>query len=304
MQNAQSRSHLAALDKEGNLTSWSPFTTDDVYSLAVSNDHVYIGGNLGSLNGVPTGSLVAVSKGQRGDIVANAAPTISGYVMHLALTDTKLYMGGFFQLTAGGNGVSVAAVELSSGKLLDWKPTINGIAVFSLAATNQHVYVGGQFQSIDGTPRLNVASFDASGVLENWNPLVNNSVSGITLYKQTIYLSGRFTQINGKAQDGIAAVGLDANLQPFESKHSNIFPRITILNDKIYYGSYYPMENDMIGTQILRTDLNGKDDGWSLKLSPNSYINSLTNDGASLYIGGSFSDSNGKYTGTFLKVSP
>jgi hypothetical protein len=303
LQDAQSRSHLASLDKDGNLTPWSPFTSGYIYSLVLGDDRVYVSGAFDNVSAVRSLGLAAITKGQTGNPIPGATPDVTGFPVALALSDKKLYIAGSFGSPGLGEGVSLAAIDLGTGKFLDWKPSINGPVVNSLAATNERVYVGGQFQSVDGKSRFNVASFDASGALEPWSPMTDGFVSGITPYQQTVYLRGGFQVVNGEAQSGIAALGLDGNLKPFESK-SSVASRITILNDKIYYGSYYDTGSEMIGVQILRVSLNGKTDDWSIKLGANSYVNALTNDGTSLYIGGFFTNSNGKYTGPFLKVSP
>lgn len=302
LQDAKQRNHLAALDKDGNLTAWSPYINGYIYSLALNENLVYVSGTFNSVNGISKSGLAAITKDQTGNLLAYATPDVTGNPLALALSNQKLYVAGSFSSPGFGDAVSLAAVDLGTGKFLDWKPAISGTVVYSLAATNQEVYVGGQFQSVNDQPRFNIASFDAAGSLKNWSPVIDNYVTGITPYQQTVYLSGGFTHINGEAQYGMAALSLDGNLQPFENK-SNIVPQITILNDKIYYGSYY-VENDMIRVQILRMDLDGKNDGWMLELGTGSYVESLINDGTSLYIGGSFSDVNGKYTGPFLKVSP
>lgn len=301
LQDSQSRGHLAALDKNGNLTPWKMWVDKEVYSLSISGFRVYVSGAFAYVNGTPKSGLAAITKGDA-YLDSIPIPNLTGNPSLLAQSNNKLYIGGSFYLTGAENPSSLMALDLNSGNLLlDWRPSING-TVLSLAATDQHVYVGGGFSQVNGQPRSNVASFDADGVLESWSPKVAQYVYGITPYQQTVYLAGNFQHVNGKSQGGLAALDLNGNLQPFEGKY-NLSPKISILNGKVYYASHY-LENDAIGTQILRADMNGKDDGWSLKLSLYSEIKSLINDGSSLYIGGSFTDVNGKYTGPFLKVSP
>lgn len=104
------RNSLAALDARTGLTDrrWAPHPSNCpecrgfavIYGLAVSSRHVFVSGDFRKLNGEPRNGLAAVDP-RTGRLDPGWRPAVDGTrVYALALTGSRLYLGGAGRLTA------------------------------------------------------------------------------------------------------------------------------------------------------------------------------------------------------------
>ncbi|MEE4252175.1 MAG: hypothetical protein V2I38_16420 [Alcanivoracaceae bacterium] len=202
---AQPRERLAAFDADGNLLPWAPAANDDVLSMAIHGDAVYVAGRFSQMgNSVADTDRAFLGAVDRDDgTLLSWDPTADGEVNALLNAGSVIYAGGNFTEVAGVSRQNLAAIDIS-GNLLSWNPGTNG-AVATLLTDGGLIYAGGQFTAAGGgiadTSRSYLASFNANGDLQSWNPAVDGPVHGITALDGVIYVGGDFANAGAVVAD-------------------------------------------------------------------------------------------------------
>jgi hypothetical protein len=130
------RQHMAALDAAtGELLPWDPRPDGPVRAMALSADgrRLYVGGTFESIGGVRARNLAALDLATGAVDESFSAPWPNSGVRAFALAGDRLYLGGNFTnvvvRTQPGAGQyprsQVAAIDASSGALIDWSPPVN-----------------------------------------------------------------------------------------------------------------------------------------------------------------------------------
>lgn len=155
-----------------NPTGW-------VEAQAIVGDTVYAAGSFSSAR--PAGAAVGTSESARHNLLSYSlstgnlgsfAPNINGEVRAVAVSGSRLYVGGDFTTVDGVTRNHLVAFDISTGKVdTTFKVDVNG-PVYAIDATSSSVYVGGQFTSANGNNRGRLAAFRASdgAVLAGWTP--------------------------------------------------------------------------------------------------------------------------------------
>ncbi|WP_235925300.1 hypothetical protein [Actinomyces marmotae] len=159
--------------------------------------------------------------------VAIASPTplptaqINGVVWDQKIVGNTVYAVGEFSSARpagsaqGQNEVSrsnAMAYDITTGALLDWAPTTNGV-IYSIDASKdgKTLYLGGNFTSLNGESTFRLGAVNASdGKRVNLGISPNTEVRDVQVSPDggTLYFSGAFTQVNNKARYRVAAVSL------------------------------------------------------------------------------------------------
>jgi hypothetical protein len=178
-------------------------------------------------------------------------------------------------------------------------PQTNGF-VYAVAvdSVNNVVYIGGNFSQVGSTPRNKLAAINlTTGALYAWNPGINTGSTPMAMYvhRGALYVAGTFTAIGGQPHKFVAkynssqyntAAGSLSTWNPAITTGS-VVNSIAARGDKVY-----------LGGDILLTVGTGKnfcelDTGTATPTSfndfPDATVNSLSIDGSTLYVGGSFS---------------
>lgn len=223
------RTRLAALDAQGELTSWAPSVGGGVAggvggtvrSLTAGGGQVYVGGTFTTAagnDGQSSSRLCAASFDASGAISSwNPLSSASGTCVQLsalAYAGTRVYVGGNFY-TAGFAAVNLAGFDATgSGALSTWTPRA-GQEITSMALTGERLYVAGPslttFQSGSIT-RNGVASIllDDTGTVTSWNPNVTGgAVKSISVSGPKAYVAGAFTTVAGQSRPRLAAVSTE-----------------------------------------------------------------------------------------------
>jgi hypothetical protein len=111
-----------------------------IWTLAADSRLVFLGGGLASVNGRPARRLAAVDI--RNGRLAWAA-NVDGRVTGVAYADGRVYAVGFFRHVDGRPRTGVAALDATTGRLLDWSPVLPcHLAYYNgVAASRQRVFV-------------------------------------------------------------------------------------------------------------------------------------------------------------------
>ena len=122
---------------------------------------------------------------------------------------STLYVAGLFTHVDGLVRNRAAAIDIATGKLTPWRPTVNG-PVYAMVAGANGVYIGGAFGRVQQTDRTRLAliSADGAGTLQPWAPSADGSVFALALTKDgsRLVVGGKFNFLNGQVDHAIGAV--------------------------------------------------------------------------------------------------
>lgn len=126
--------------------------------------------------GAPNVRLAALDVATR-TIIPTWHPVPNNPVNVVAVSGSNLYAGGAFTSVDGKGRDKLAALDATTGEVLNWNPDL-GLgggtwtpSVEALVAYGSRLYVGGSFSSVNGVIRSNAAAFDLTTLqLTNWNP--------------------------------------------------------------------------------------------------------------------------------------
>ena len=225
---ATSRNNLAAFNlADGSSAAtvdpaWDPNMNHHVYTLVVSGDKVYAGGEFTTVNGGATtrNRLAAFNLADGIDTgMTDPAwdPNMNHFVYALAVSRGKLYAGGMFTEVNGGATVRncLAAFNLADGTsaaAVDpvWNPDCFG-GVTALAVSGRKLYAGGAFAYLD-PPRclaaFNLAGGSRAAIVDSWCPNANNWVFALAPSGSGgILAGGYFPTIGGNPRSYLAGFG-------------------------------------------------------------------------------------------------
>jgi beta-propeller uncharacterized protein DUF5122 len=151
-------------------------------------------------------------------------------VKSLAVHDRTVYLGGAFTRVSGAKRVRLAAVSLTSGRLLPWTMTVTGgpyydrqeqimPSVDALTIDGDTLFVGGLFDSVAGIPRVGLAALDTNAPrVKRWRADLGprqsfNWVRVLAARSGRLYLAGLFYGVRNQPAKGIGAIDT-ANARP------------------------------------------------------------------------------------------
>jgi WD40 repeat protein len=290
-------SRVAALDAETGNVVWFADAEGAARSLVVEGSTLLAGGRFISIDGHTTAGVIRLNAGT-GEVtqwMQEADFTVYG----LAASGSTIFAGGPPGFTVGVSDGRLASLDAGTGEIL-WDLQANG-EVFTVAASDSQVYAGGQFSSIGMKPRDHIAALDAyTGVLEHWNPGANGTVRALAVSENghSVYAAGDFTAIGGEARHWFAALNAstdtaaDWNPNPNGPVHA-----IAVSGSIVAIGGEFGAVGGALRQRIAALDTGtGTAVDWS-GLNPGAngpvYSMAFSEDGSTIYFGGSFTTVNG-----------
>lgn len=187
-----------------------------VYSIAASADTIYIGGNFGSVGGVGRNGLVAIDRGT-GTVITAWDPGFNGpttvYALALSADGATLYAGGSFASFGSGPTTrnNIAAIDTQTGVVVSaWDPDINGVVrALALAPGGATLYAGGDFDMVGSSARTRLAAVSTTtGLATPWNPGANGTVRSLAVSPDgaRVYVGGDFLIVDGQVRRRLAAL--------------------------------------------------------------------------------------------------
>ncbi len=196
-----------------------------VYSIAISGDDVYIGGEyLSNVAGIAEADGVARWDGNDwsalGSNGAGDGAIPGGYVYALLVSGTDLYVGGYYMYDVAGipEADLIARWDGNEWSALGSNGAGNGALggdyyarVNTMAMSGGDVIVGGLFRDTAGIPeadhvaRWNGSSWSALGSNGAGDGALNQVVQSLAVSGADVYVAGGFTNVAGVPEaDGVA----------------------------------------------------------------------------------------------------
>lgn len=247
-----------------------------------------------------------------------------GYKIETMYVDTLneiLYVGGDFtslelppSYSTTASRHRIAAIDLTTGKLLPWSPSVDDGTVYTISKIADTLYAGGDFTKVEGQAAKCLVALDAN--INNLNHTYNFSAGDIvkTIYVDSshLFVGGIINQY-GLQPDSVKTVNdlieIDAVTGKLKRKFSNILSsdyfgnvsKIYLENNKLYfiaerisaptYGPYFVLEKPIFYFDLSFTNGNPE---YLIEPSTPFYssipkIDDFTKTGDDIYIIGDFS---------------
>ena len=251
--NAQPRVDIAAVDvSTAALSAWAPIPNGSVSTVSATSTNVFFGGYMNGVNWVNRSEGFALFDDATDQAWPFQLDLNGGVVNTIAVRNNILYMGGQFNAINKTPRANLAAIDLTTGQVLPWNPSVFGISptdpdviVYSIKIKDNLLYVGGKFYAINAaaTVRPGLAAIDlTSGIVNNWNPSVgdgkttNEFVYSIDVVGNTVYAAGFFGLLAGNQPRGnIAAIdATSGTILPWNPNSSGVVTKIKVAANAAY----------------------------------------------------------------------
>ncbi len=288
----QAHPRLAHILANGSIDPlWAASADNEVTSLALDGSTLYAGGSFSNVNGVPRNYLAALDAATGSLKSWNPAP--NNYVSALTVSAGSLYVGGQFSQIAGVSRTALASFDTGSGALNPWNPSLASsfsVRVLCLAVVGSKIHVGGNFSQANGSPRSNLAAFDAAtGALDSWDPGADSDVVTLKPWGSLIYAGGYFYEVGGLPRNGFAVIDASTGaVTPYSADLGGTANAIAISGTTLFLGGDFATVNGQRRYYLAALDLSS---GALLPWDPgaDNIVRAMEATGSRLLVGGEFS---------------
>lgn len=255
--------------------NWRPALPSSgfVYALAVQGDSVYVGGQLGTVGGIPgTENLVRFDRNT--GALHNWITHVSGPVRSIVLHGPHVYIGGQFEWVGGMPNAGTAKIhKITAASDAAWSTLVTNSpnSVNTIAIADGHLYVGGSFGMYAGQHQPYLAKINLSNTqaVTTWRPVLDGAVLTLTPHNGLLYVGGTFSNANGLARtrvarlsqaDGSTDANWNADIQQFGSGQRVL--SVAVRGDYVYVGGVFNRIGGVIRAGFGRVSVqNGAVDG-------------------------------------------
>jgi hypothetical protein len=266
--NGVAKKYLAKLDTITGLMdpSWNPVATS--YGMATVglsaleyNNELIVSGSFIKINN-QYHSGIAVIDFTNGNLTGNTLNDshMMGFVNEiLELGGNQFVLGGFTRF-GGKKRLGIAALDASSGALLDWDPrlatTQNIPQIVKLQLVNDVVYFCGRFDSINGQFQQHLSAVDnITGNNVLFTPLLDNGVDQLEYYDNELFVSGAFSAVNGAARSRLCSFDVVTNQLTNWNPSTNAWVKtIKVKNNTVYICGFFTQVNGIARQKIAAID--------------------------------------------------
>lgn len=222
--------------------------------------------------------------------MAWAAPTTGGGpAWAMALTDTRLYLGGEFSSVNGAPRSRLAAVDVATGALASWAPLVGG-SVTAIGVSGDTVAFGGTFRSVGGLAKNNLVAIDlrtgrpSSRAVPDL-PLI---VSAFTRLGEVMVVGG-LRPFGGPAAPDVVAFSVTTGaLVPWSLGTNGSVGTLASDGRRLYVGGSFSSVSGTPRLNMAAVDLQtGTLTSWNP--APNGYVQRLAVSDGAVYASGGFS---------------
>jgi hypothetical protein len=291
------RSYLAGIDTAGTgtLTNFAPNPGAAVSGISLRGSIIYAGGYFTTMKGGARNRAAALDTTGAGTLLG-WNPGFNNAVYTVAASTGGVYAGGTFT-GATIPRASLAAMDVTTGELLPWRPAASSVS--KLLASDNTVYVAGAFTTIGGQSRRGLAAINAAdtGTVKALQTDVNanGSVLSMVLCGSTLFVSGDFTTIGGIARNRLAAIDTNGagtvkawNPSAGISSVYNAVYSITRSGSTIYAGGDFTSVGGVTRNRLAAIDTTGVGTVKAWNPNANDFVIWVTASGNTIYAGGNF----------------
>lgn len=290
------RAGLAHVLADNTIADWNPGVTNsnvpyNVSALLLAGNRLLVGGNFGSLGGVPRNNVGAVDVNTA--VTTPWDPDANGGVTAFATAGDLIYIGGFFTTLGGVTHNYLAQVDTVTGIATSWNPGAT-FGVRAITVSDTTVWVGGEFANLGGQSRRGIGAVSpTTGLATAWSAGANGDVFAFVLTGSAVYACGAFTTIGGQPRNRIAALDRTTALATSWNPSANSTCRaLAISGSTAYLGGDFtaigPNSRFNLAAIDLATGLT-----TAFTTNPNLAVTSLAFGGSELMAGGVFTSVGG-----------
>jgi hypothetical protein len=290
-----------------------------VSTIVICGDYIYVGGSFISIGGQSRYCIARINNiNGNADINWNphaTSPTWPWNVSVITVSESHIYVGGFFTSIGGESRKNLARLYSTNGQADNWNPSPNK-TINEIAVNGNVIYVGGDFtfiggQSINYITRLNNTNGNAdsgwtkAGGMSGYNFV---GVKSMAIYGNDIYTGGNgVTSFGGKIRQSIVKLSnITGDLE--EAWNPNIssgaaVKTIIINGNDVYVGGLFTYIGGQSRNRIAKlNNTNGNaDEIWNP--DANWEVETITINGNDVYVGGLFTYIGGQSRNKIAKLN-
>jgi hypothetical protein len=236
-------SHLAVIDSSTGVVdlTWQGSADDDVHSLAVLGNTLFVGGDFNHLDGVSHRNLGALNL-TTGALLPGFAATANRAVDALAAVGTSVYAGGPFSSVTDASGTTtrnfIAKLDATTGAVAaGWSPQPDQrVRALQASTDGSAIYAGGDFSTVNGVshrstveltgadPGGPVASYHGAATNQNaFAPVLALDLDGSTLYVAAGGSGGGCTALDATTGSRVWTKHSNGNVQAVQVNHGIVY---------------------------------------------------------------------------------
>lgn len=247
-----------------------PLGYDGIISLAMYGDTLFVGGR------AYNGDYLRTFNKHTGQEIPNAYNTAigdQGYIYRLYVHDDKIFLSGAFYEIFNESRSGIAIIDLVNNELVDfgWDYWVSETMDFVPSGGKAYVCTMSD-NYIQYEERYSIfRQHRATGVIDDWEPTMNGTVNGMTIYGEELIIGGQISSVGGEGASNIAKISISTGeripwdmssskaIQGFVRKDNKLYVRVpdkTIIGgDFTNYFAVINLTNNVISD--LNLDLNG-----------------------------------------------
>ena len=224
----------------------------------------------------------------------------NGKINAMASYGNTVYLAGeFTYIGPAQNAIRATTFDAVTGQPIPNFPAFDRKVRSIVPDGSGGWFIGGEFTTVAGQTRNRIARINSDGSLNPWNPDVGGQVNTIAVSGNKVYVGGYFSTVNGGAVTRNKVAAFDANTglaTPWDPDLdiNGEINAITVADSLVFLGGYFNSINTARGT-ISRKGLAAVDtstgvaSSWDPRMGSGYFlVNTMTTDGSTLYVGGSF----------------
>ncbi|MCG9879601.1 MAG: T9SS type A sorting domain-containing protein [Bacteroidia bacterium] len=217
-----------------------------------------------------------------------ASPIFNNKVNTSIAINNSIMVAGTFSSFGGLNQSNMAALDASTGDLLNWPIQVDGTVKKIIQSGNQ-ILIGGEFLNINTVGRTGIALIDTlDGSPTSWDPRCNGSINVMELLGSTLILGGSFTEIGDSLRNNLASLDLNSTLVSSWNPNVNgVVNEITAMGQYLFVGGDFTQVGSNNRKFIASFNLaNNSLRNWNINLD--SSVTSISAFGDKLVVSGLF----------------
>ncbi|HEV7534860.1 MAG TPA: hypothetical protein VGP90_04445, partial [Acidimicrobiia bacterium] len=305
------RNRLAAVTAATGVLDpgWAPSADGVVHTLRLTagGANVFVGGAFTTVGGSARSRLALLSATGAGAPDATWKPSADADVSALTLSadGTRLFAAGAFtKLNGTGRNYLGALAATGAGATDAWNPNA-AMPALALAVAGPGVpggsgvspgvvFAGGTFASVNGSPRANLAAFDAATgtLVPGFVANTDNEVRALVPAGggASIFVGGLFKKVNGLSRSRLAkldaATGAVAAWAP---KASGEVKALAVAGNVVYAGGAFSKVGTTTRNKVAALDaISGALSSWNPNVSNVVWGVAVSPDTKTVYLGGAF----------------